>query len=114
MEFFQIFKKIRLWLYGILIILFFFDFFTTIIGIEHGLIETNERLALFLSNPVLHLAVKMFFCFALIGYQELIFRRDNEAGDFKNNLYGFFLFILGAVIFVFILIVLHNFLLLTT
>jgi hypothetical protein len=114
MDFFHIFKKNRLWLYGILIILFLFDFVTTIIGIEHGLIETNERLALFLGNPVSHLAVKMFFCFALIGYQELIFRRDTEVGDFKNNLYGFFLFITSVVIFVFIVIVLNNFLLLTT
>ena len=111
MDWVHLFKKNRFWLYGILITLFLLDFITTIIGIDRGLVETNERLALFLNFPVLHLVIKMIFCFALIGYQEYIFRRDSNIGTSENNLYRFFIFITSVVILIFIGIVLNNILL---
>jgi hypothetical protein len=109
MNSFQLFEKYRFWLYIILITLFILDFITTIIGINLGLVETNERLSLVLNTPVLHLAIKMLFCFALICYQEYIFRRDRKVRTFENNLYSFFIIVMSAVIFIFILIVLHNY-----
>lgn len=114
MDLFQLFKKIRFGLYSTLIFLFLFDFFTTIIGIEHGLVETNERLALFLDNPASHLAIKMIFCFAWIGFQEYIFRRDSKAENFEKKVYGLFIFFTSAVIFIFIWIVMNNLSLINT
>lgn len=104
----QIFEKIRAWLYGILGILFILDFITTIIGINQGLIELNERLAPIVKNMVLHFLIKMIFPAVLIGYFEYKFRRDKKSGNADDKCYSFFILILVCVILVFCWVVKNN------
>jgi hypothetical protein len=111
---FQLFKKIRIWLYVSLGILFILDFRTTEIGVNQGLRETNWILANFVNNSILHFSIKILFCLVLIGWLEYNLIRDVKTGKCENGKYFLFILCLVCVIVFFMWVVLQNVVLIRT
>jgi len=114
MNSFQLFKKIRIWLYGSIVILFFLDFRTTEIGVNQGLRETNWIIANFVNNSILHFSFKILFCLVLIGWLEYNLIRDVKRGTGENGKYFLFILCLICAIVFFIWVVLQNLVLIRT
>jgi CDP-diglyceride synthetase len=105
---FQLFEKIRIWLYGGVLILFTLDFITTAIGVNQGLIEQNWIIATFVNDLTSHFAVKMLICFVVIYLLELKFRYDKKVCKMNEYFYGLLIFVLFLAILYYIFVVVNN------